>query len=231
VRGPLTADLRAFLDPDPHGGPDGAYSVRSLYLDSPDWSCFHAKLAGHCQRRKLRIRGYIGGDGHIGGIKFEIKHRRGMQIAKDATGVAPEDYAALGAALHSRAAIDLPRLDGSPALRDFFQWKHAHAMAPVVNVQFRRRAFVARGGEGTRVTIDDALVACRARELPAPMAAGPSLLNPACCILEIKVQRSIPYWLHVLLGKYNLQVQSISKYAVALANGPFGLDGLFCMGV
>ena len=225
LRRPLTADLRAFTTVDGHGDGEGRYLVRSLYLDSLDWMCFFDKLAGLSVRCKLRIRDYPGA-GNAGPVKFEVKYRRGQRITKDVATVDRATYERWLPLLHRRRMIDACFLEGSPGLRAFFHLKQLYAMAPIANVQFRRQAFFARSDRHVRITLDDALVFRRARDLFAPMPRAPLLATGSLCILEVKVERSIPYWLSRLIGKYGLQAQSVSKYSHAAATGPFGLDGL-----
>ena len=224
LRSPLTADLRSFATPDAHTDPEGYYTVRSLYLDSLDWGCFFDKAAGLSQRHKLRIRAYVSVDSPT--IKFEIKRRQGNKIHKQVAPVDLEDYKALLLALHQRRMADAQLLARLPELVAFFRVQHLHAMAPVINVQFRRQAFVARGDRHCRITIDDSLTACPARDLFETMTSARPLLAQMNAVLEIKVGSTVPFWLNQLIRKYRLQVASISKYNYAVANGPFGLDGV-----
>ena len=48
------AALRPYLLPDDHG--DGAYTLSSLYYDSPDLRCYWEKVDGVRFRRKRRTR-------------------------------------------------------------------------------------------------------------------------------------------------------------------------------
>ncbi len=104
--------------------------------------------------------------------------------------------------------------------------QHLYAMTPVINVQFRRQAFIARGDRHCRITIDDSLATCRARDLFETMTSARPLLAQMNAVLEIKVGRTVPFRLNRLIRKYRLQVASICKYNHTVANGPFGLDGV-----
>lgn len=224
LRAPLTRDLRAFVDPDAHAGPNGFYLVRSLYLDSPDWYCFHEKNAGLPRRHKLRVRGYVTGNKVTAPIKLEIKQRDASKIRKHVASLGLEEYRALMPALHDARRIDPSRVEGNPTLSLFFHLKHTGGMKPVLNVQFRRQAFVARTDRRCRITIDDRLTARRSRDLFDTMTAAPSLLGQGNAVLEIKVAQTIPFWTLRLIRKYHLQLASISKYGYAAMSGPFGLD-------
>ena len=54
----LRKRLEHLMRPDPHAGPDGCYSVRSLYLDDYDNRCFYENESGVDPREKYRIRTY-----------------------------------------------------------------------------------------------------------------------------------------------------------------------------
>lgn len=223
LRHPLIADLLPLVEPDGHGGLNGCYTARSLYLDATDWRCFHDTAAGVARRHKLRIRTYP--DDRSSLVKFEVKHHWNGFISKDVAPVVRDTYEALLPALQGRWMLD-GRWAGAPEpLRAFFRLKQLDGLTPVLNVQFRRRAFFARHDRTVRVTFDDALSACRARDLFQPMPRGRPLIPAGGTILEVKVDRAVPYWLHRLIIKYRLRLQSFSKYGHAAANGPFGLDG------
>ena len=38
--------IRPFMSPDPHAGPDGVYSIRSLYFDDWENSCYYENENG-----------------------------------------------------------------------------------------------------------------------------------------------------------------------------------------
>ncbi len=226
VRGPLTADLRAFVRPDPHGDPRGFYSVRSLYLDSSDWRCVLDKSAGLPRRQKLRIRTYPN-SGEFAPIKFEVKFRINNQILKRVATVDRSDYDSLLSGLHARRMVEGAQLRSNPSLRPFFYVKQLRGMAPVINVEFRRQAFTARHDRLIRVTLDDSLIACRARSLFEPIHRARRLTLGAGCVLELKVARTLPLWLSRLTAKYRLRLQSVSKYNRAAELGMRGLARLF----
>lgn len=203
--------------------------MRSLYLDSADWRLFFEKRAGLSSRHKLRVRGYVDGDGEVSGIKFEIKHRQGNRIAKVVASVRGGgdpwgDYRRLLPYLQEPRFPDFQELADNPELCRFFSLKAIGGLRPVLNVQFRRQAFIARADASVRITLDDRLAARRALDLLDPWPASSGNLSGRDTILEIKVRRAVPFWLRRLIQKYRLRTESISKYCQAVSNGPFGLD-------
>lgn len=226
MRGPLLADLRAFTAFDPHAGPQGYYTVRSLYLDSPGWSCFYDKTAGVAERHKLRVRAYPDRNGRFRTVKFEVKYRDGQRVSKDVAALSLAEYEQLRPLLNQARLPGTDCLEAYPALRMFFMLKQLHGRVPVLNLEYRRQALHARHERRVRITFDDRMRAGRSRDLQTSLSAGRPILPALQSVLEVKVDETLPYWMHRLIDKYRLRVQSVSKYALAAAGGPFGLDGL-----
>ena len=222
----MTVDLRRFAAFDGFAPNGGFYNVRSLYLDSPDWMCVYEKSAGVSERCKLRIRGYLDQQNHVTSVKFEVKHRRDVKIAKTTACVDTETYRGLLPAVRDNRAPDLNIIKESPALCEFFRIKRLYNMKPVTNIQFRRQAFVSRADRTVRVTFDDRLVAAAGLDLFAPVNHSKPLLLPELAVLEIKLEGRMPFWLQRLINKYSLKSQAVSKYVRGAVAGPFGLDGI-----
>lgn len=226
VRTALTADLRAFADPDKMGDGDGSYTVRSLYLDSPDWHCVTEKAAGVDRRSKLRLRAYPDAGNAIDAVKFEIKHRRGGRIGKEVATASTAVYEQLLPLLHMRAMPDCDVLDATPRLHSFFAIKQRFAMVPTFCIEFRRQAFTVRTDPHVRITLDDRLIGTHARDVHSPLPLLPSMLGPLDSVFEVKFPETMPAWLQRLLRKYALHARSVSKYVHGAQRGPFGLDAL-----
>lgn len=220
----MTTDLRAFMSPDRHAADDGMYCVRSLYLDSCDWTCFREKAAGESRRHKLRVRAYMDGEATESPIKFEIKYRENDRIRKRVAILSRTAYDSLLPCLEVWRMPDEAFSCTSEALRTFFTLKLVHALRPALNVQFRRQAFTARSDASVRVTFDDGLIVQRARDLFEPMDAARRALGAMQSVLEIKVEQRMPYWLHFLIRKYRLRSESVSKFCNAALAIPFSLD-------
>ncbi len=223
VRTALTSDMRAFASADPHAPASGYYTVRSLYLDSPDWKCFYEKADGQTRRFKLRVRKYVEND-RSSLLKFEIKYKHGTHIGKLVAAVQAESHDGLLAALNRRT---YSLSDDAPdALREFFALKQRYAMCPILNVQFRRQAFFDRVHRGVRITFDDRVIARPSRDIFESMSgARPALLGNQS-ILEVKAHGMVPYWFQFLVRKYRLHAEPVSKYQRAAQALPFGLESV-----
>ena len=127
----LRAAIAPYCDPDPNGGPDGTYALRSLYLDAPHLPLFHANESEAPERFKARIRTYI--DAPDSPVFSELKFRSGDVIRK-VRAVLPEDWQT---ALRSGGALD-----------PFTARMHRYGLEPMALVEYRRGRISRRGGFG-----------------------------------------------------------------------------------
>ncbi len=224
LRGGLTRDLATLMAPDSHVGANGSYIVRSLYLDSLDWTCAREKMEGVPRRRKLRIRTYRTDDQNVSTLKFEIKHRDGERIRKDTTLVDSDHYGGLRDALVPHRAAAVLREPLSPLLAAFFKDVHLFALWPMMIVQFRRQAWVLPSHDNCRVTVDDELLAWRSGDVLADRAVAGLPPGRQNFILEVKTPGWMPLCLDHVVRKYKLQRVPFSKYAHAVRQGPFDLN-------
>jgi hypothetical protein len=77
---------------DPHAGPAGQYTIRSLYFDDPFGGAYYEKIDGVCDRLKYRIRCYNYDTSYV---KLECKEKHGSLTRKRAKTVTAEQAAAL----------------------------------------------------------------------------------------------------------------------------------------
>jgi SPX domain protein involved in polyphosphate accumulation len=208
----LTRDLRAFMAPDSHSGPRGGYTIRSLYFDTPDYQAYHEKIAGTAVRHKLRIRAYGEDVSNVPWVRLEVKSRYLNYIHKIAVDVSREEYGEIERALARRIMPPAHLLAPESGAKEFFRLQRQLNMHPVVIVQYRRQAFERREVNRVRVNFDDELVATRNLQLLKPLQGARRVLQHGTAVLEIKVDNVMPFWLHDLIAKYDLQNEAISKY-------------------
>jgi SPX domain protein involved in polyphosphate accumulation len=182
---------RARLEPDPHGTGNWGdeYRTATIYFDTPEFDVF--QRVGSYGRSKYRIRRY--GDDER--VFLERKMRRGDRLAK------------------RRSAVALAQLDD---LADnwFVRRLALRHLAPVCEVTYRRTARQ-RGEGGARLTIDEALVAGRSRQLAFGVDdRTPILTNRA--VVEIKFRDHAPAVFRHLLEEFQLGPQRTSKYRIAV---------------
>jgi hypothetical protein len=214
----LVQDLGHFMVPDEYGDLDGFYRVISLYYDSPTLSGYWSKLDGLKFRRKLRVRIYPGTDIRQVSKGFvEIKQRTNRTVQKRRL-VLPLDQAER---LCSEAEIPegLDADDFIAASEVAYMVRSLH-LRPKAIVSYRRRAYVGgRYERGMRLTFDMQLQGRTQALKVNEIARNQYFMSPNWMVMEVKCNDRIPLWAGSLLAKHNCQLQRISKYCAALANG------------
>ena len=212
--------IRPHLTLDVHGRdrPANAYTVRSVYYDSPTLACFRDKIGGQRCREKHRLRTY--NEPGSAPLRFELKQKRGACYAKhkipvDSRAIAPDGTGMMLDWLSSES--------GTPAeevarQRVLFKLRR-HAYRPIVLVTYDREAYTGRWDETTRVTCDRHL---RARPCPAHSSihdeAGWNYPLGEWVIVEVKFTRLVPRWMGAVHGRLQLKTQACSKYCTAVAD-------------
>ncbi len=195
------------------------YTVRSIYFDSPDLSCYHEKLEGLFQRRKLRVRGYntCADDERV---VLEIKRKIGNRINKHRAYVAYKNledilltgdidtYLDTTCCMNKTKAVD-------DAKRFFFHYK-IRPFLPTTIVVYEREAYHGKVNSGTRLTFDKNI---RSRNFPAIDELFSEydlrLLFKSHFILEIKYYNErMPGWIKNIIHDLKLRNEALSKYVL-----------------
>jgi hypothetical protein len=206
--------VQPFTAPDPHGGTrrDPRYPVVSLYLDDARRSLGRETVEGLANRFKLRVRSY----GERDRVFLEVKRRHDRVVQKLRCALPP---ARLAEAL--AGAPILPTDGGAAAaaaLGEFQRLLLLRRARPVAVVRYDREAYVGRGDDEVRVTIDRGLraLATDAAELPGDDARYRPVPLPGV-VLELKFTERMPHWMHAAIVANDLRRVSCSKYCRALA--------------
>jgi len=216
TRTALTRDLLAFMRPDAHSDAAGAYLVRSLYYDTPDFMAFQEKVAGVMTRHKLRVRAYGENPNETPIVRFEVKSRYLSYIHKITVDIQRGDYEEIESSLQRRLLPPVRVMENTSVSKEFFRLLRQYNMSPKVLIQYRRQAFERVELGRVRANFDDELFATSHLDLLGPLRGGRRLQQYGRAIFEIKVDGVMPYWLHQLIAKYNLQSEAISKYCFAM---------------
>ena len=206
----LRPELQARLDPDPHGDL-GSYPVWSRYYDTYDLRCYWEKIDGIRFRRKLRLRHY--GPPHELSLDtptwVEIKQRINRVTQKRRARLPYEQAIALCAG----RAIDGCVPGDEAVVEEVQRLVGDFDLRPSTAIGYTRDAFVGREEDaGLRVTFD---VRVRARDRDLDLSVDGEnrfIIHPDLCVLEVKVNERVPYWLTELIARTNLQLVRISKY-------------------
>ena len=203
----LKLRLKHIMEPDPHAGPTGRYTIRSLYFDDPAHSAYYEKMDGICTRSKYRLRIY---NYSLKTIKLEKKEKLGNLTRKTAQSVTREQ----ARALNRDPRPDFPAEDG--LLGELALHMRSRCIRPMVLVDYDRTPFVCADGN-TRITLDENL---RTRpfctDLEAPGGAMIPVLEPNQVILEVKFDDFLPGCLADALKDIPKAPMAISKFALCM---------------
>lgn len=216
TRTALTKDLRAFMQPDKHTSEHGSYPVRSLYFDTFDYKVYHDKLAGTAERHKLRVRVYGEDPSQSSFIRFEVKSRFISCIHKITVDMPMADYEDARPAIYDRALPPARFIDDGSVSKEFFRLQRQYNMTPTIMIQYWREAYEKNEMARVRANFDDELVASRNLDLLGPLEGARSLLKYGNAIFEIKLDGAMPFWMHTLIQKYNLQNRAVSKFCYGI---------------
>lgn len=212
---------------DSHADPalGGAYGVRSIYLDTPDWRVLRA--TGRHAFGKFRVRAY----GNSTTVFLERKTKSGRAVRKRRDQL---DASAWREALaESLAGSRVESLAGSRvesrATHWFLRQALRYELRPVCQVRYHREAYYASSAAGRlRLTFDRGLVAARVagwsfarmgeeRELPGDLE-----------VCEFKFAGDLPLIFKHAIQDFRLSPGSHSKYRRAmrrLGGADSGVDG------
>jgi len=204
------------MEPDPHSE-GGRYLVTSLYYDTADYKAYWDKIDGHRFRRKVRVRVYNAQMVSPDSLCFvEIKQRTNKTLQKKRI-VLPylSAIALCGSGTHTDGNTEADRAVIDEVLYLF----NTLRLQPACIVSYDRLAF--NGGvydPGLRVTFDTNLK-CRTHDLTLlsqGYAENDFFVPPQWCVMEVKVNNRVPYWLTGVISRYRCTLRRISKYCTAL---------------
>jgi len=203
--------LKPFAEPDSYAEmwPGYRYPICSLYLDSPDLILYQQTVGGEKDRFKLRVRTYS--DNPAKPAYLEVKRKLDRIVHKRRAGVSREQ----ARALVNRGRLDLKGL--GPQDRRDADYFHQHIVLtearPVLRVRYAREAYVAKGNEPVRVTVDTDLMHAVTLDCDLGHASGRWTATPVDgAILEIKFTERYPWWVQDMIRLFGLRQRAVPKY-------------------
>ena len=210
--------LPDYMAVDTHGDGLGRYPITSLYYDTVDYKAYWDKVEGHKFRRKVRVRVY--GD-HIvtpnTNCFVEIKQRINKTLQKKRV-LLPYSTATALCGAGENVGQELSEM-ARAVVSEVQYLQGTLQLQPACVVSYDRMAF--EGAEydpGLRVTFDTNLKG-RLHDLTLTSqgyADNQFFIPPEWCVMEVKVNYRVPYWLTELIGRYRCTLRRISKYCTAL---------------
>jgi len=210
------AALLDYVDFDTHSGAEG-YPISSLYYDSPELDFFWDKIEGLRYRRKLRVRVYPGTKTPTAMV--EIKQRLNRTVQKRRICLPISEAFALCA-----GEMDPHTLSGweQQVASEVYYLVKAKDLKPTCVVDYHRKAFVGRKyNPDLRITFDtNVRASLQHADFPNHSQAR-RFLSAQYCIMEIKIDNTIPDWVNALLMHFNFELHRVSKYCSGVAHDAY----------
>ena len=206
---------------DEYSDGDDGYRVNTLYMDSANFKCYHEKLDGLMNRKKVRIRSYNRDYQDDDNIFYELKRKSGEVILKDRIVVKGSDF---------RDFTDDPfKIWGVEEYRgnflNEFLWEYSvNQMRPAVLVSYLRKAFFSKFDRRFRVTFDYDLSFAYPHGLK--FETDYEKVYHDLVIMEVKFNGAMPKWFHEIIDAYGLTKDTFSKYCQGI-DAKYGLPAYF----
>ena len=202
----LSAVLEAIK---PHMEPDeySHSSIRSLYLDTPDFRLIRRSLERPVYKEKLRVRSY-GQAGEHDAVFVELKKKYQSVVYKRRISL-PQDLAMKCVA----GTQPWPECQVGKELAytmDFYK-----ALRPAVFLSYERDAYRGILDPDFRVTFDTEIRFRQVRLTLDSGAWGAPILGPGQVLMELKAAGGLPAWMAHALSRQKLYKTSFSKYGAA----------------
>ena len=198
--------INHLIPSDSHAGPDGVYSIRSLYFDDYENRCLRENEDGTDPREKFRIRIY---NAESDRITLECKRKERGKTHKTSCPLTVEQTKLL------MAGKILPDIGSQPPLlQKLTMLMLTRRMKPVVIVEYDRIPYVYKNGN-VRITLDTNIRSSSSVErfLDKTLPVRP-VLPTGQQLLEVKYDEYLPDFIYRSLQLHSLRQSAFSKYAI-----------------
>lgn len=195
--------LDAVMALDTHAG-SGGYTIRSLYFDDLENSCFGENESGTDPREKFRVRIYNADPSRI---TLECKRKEHSKTLKTACRLTRQQFDGI---LMNRCPLS--KAEDQALLNKFLYLQSSRLMRPAVIVEYDRIPYVCSAGN-VRITLDQNIRSSGdfSRFFEASMPSRP-VMPMGEQLLEVKYDSLLPQYIRQILSLDHLQQVTFSKY-------------------
>lgn len=212
LKQPIRDFISSYLELDAFAkiSSDYAYTIHSVYLDSPSLRTHRATQSGDRNRFKLRIRYYD--DKPESSVFLEVKRRNGEVIHKSRCMVARHALSSvLSGDTSSLRAKDIE------VYTNFSHMMRQLQAAPRAYVAYKREAWVSPHDNSVRVTMDsDVMVEPKFDLTPQTATKNPVSPFGEQIVLELKYTARYPEWFRGLVHRFHLMQSGGPKYSAGV---------------
>lgn len=199
----LLGKIGAFLVPDSHG----KSTIRSLYLDTPDFLIIRNSIDAKAYKEKLRLRSY-GTPSASSQVFLELKKKYQGVVYKRRVSMSLED-----AEIYFDIGLKPVQTQIMSEI-DYAMSFYGHPV-PQMMIAYEREAFFVNRMPDMRLTFDSE-IRYRNHHLRLELGTdGKTIIPNDTFLLEIKTTGAMPIWLADALDVCHIFPSSFSKYATA----------------
>lgn len=194
----------AIMDLDAHVNEDGEYTVRSLYFDDYDDTCYYDNMYGTDPREKFRIRIY---NADSSKISLELKQKQKSKTKKLSCTLTKE----LCEEIVNGGIPDMNAVD-SALYRKFILQLQTRMLQPKIIVEYDRIPYIYYDGN-VRVTFDKNIRSSTQCEdfLQKELFCRP-IMETNIHLMEVKFDEFLPDFIQQLVEHEGVKQSSFSKY-------------------
>lgn len=201
-------DLLHYMELDEYNKKHEFYSISNLYFDTPQDSLIRASLSKPKYKEKLRLRAY-GVPEQNAKVYLEIKKKVFGLVNKRRT------------ALKLDEAYEFVRTGQAPDPADYMNkqvveeikyFLRLYDLEPKVYLAYERKALFDKNSRDLRITFDTNI---RSRRYDLKLEQGDygePLVEDGRWLMEVKAEKTVPFWLSQLLSEHGLYRVGFSKY-------------------
>ena len=200
----LKTRIATLMQPDPHVGADGIYTIRSLYFDDYDNRCYYENENGTDPREKFRIRIYNHSSERI---TLECKRKECGKTLKSSCRLTRPQAEEL---IHGRPLPLTAELN--PLLRKLCIQMLTRRLRPVVIVEYERIPYIYKNGN-VRVTFDTQIASSTCvTDFFSDALPNRPIMPAGHQLMEVKFDEYLPDFIYHSLNLGHLQQTAFSKY-------------------
>lgn len=201
----IESRIKALCKKDIHVGKNGVYSIRSIYFDDPEDTCYFQNENGIDPREKFRIRVYNKDSNYI---LLECKKKKSNMCHKDSCVLSKYQFEKIMSCeyneLYNGGVCD-------SLLERFLTLKQIRGFMPKIIVDYERTPYVYSVGN-VRITFDRNIAASLAYENFFEDIDLRPIMPVGKQVLEVKYDELLPDFLYRALNIPNLTRSAFSKY-------------------
>lgn len=210
----LIDDLIPYVKQDNYVNEYGIYTISSIYLDNEHKECYYETLNNDFYRQKVRLRVYGNKNTAESNAFLELKTKiDGLVVKRRVLMKLADAVAFIDECITKGVDADTGYKCSNPQILK--EIKHViirKQLKPVNVISYERLPLVSVEDSALRITFDFN-IRSRGDNLDLTLGTdGERRIPKQIAVLEVKTNKSIPFWLTKILAKYKYRNQTFSKY-------------------